>query len=79
MVLYREKYVLKGLKQITPSMRHNLDIAYNLCVSYKYEFHCKMCGKCCYQPHIIIRPEEIDRISSYIHIPLFKFISEYIT
>ncbi len=78
MAVYRGKYILQGLGQITPEMEHNLDIAYDICMSFKQDFPCEMCGKCCHQPHIAVRPGEIDRISSAAGIPLFTFMSDYL-
>lgn len=78
MAVYRGKYVLQGLGTITPEMEHNLDIAYEICMSYKDGFPCEMCGRCCHQPHIAVRPEEIDRVSSAAGIPLYTFMTEYL-
>ena len=38
MAIYRGKYILEGLGTITPQMEHNLDIAYDICMSYKDKF-----------------------------------------
>ena len=35
MAVYRGKYVLEGLGSISPEMEHNLDIAYDVCMSYR--------------------------------------------
>jgi hypothetical protein len=78
MAVYRGKYVLHGLKEVTPDMKNDLDLAYDICMSYKDDFPCEMCGRCCRQPNIIIRPEEVDRISFASKIPLHEFISGYI-
>lgn len=78
MAVYRGKYILQGLGTISPGMEHNLDLAYGICMSYKQDFPCEMCGRCCHQPHIIVRPEEIERVSSAAGIPLFTFMSEYL-
>ena len=59
MAVYRGKYILEGLGAIGPEMEHNLDLAYEVCMSYREGFPCEMCGRCCHQPHIIVRPEEI--------------------
>ena len=72
MAVYRGKYILEGLGSITPEMEHNLDLAYGICMSYKEDFPCEMCGRCCHQPHIVVRPEEIDRISSSANIPTYR-------
>ena len=44
MAIYRGKYILEGLGTITPQMEHNLDIAYEICMSYKDKFPCEMCA-----------------------------------
>lgn len=78
MAVYRGKYILEGLPSISPEMEHNLDIAYEICMSFKDSFPCEMCGKCCHQPHIIVRPDEIDRITSAAGIPIPVFLREYL-
>lgn len=78
MAVYRGKYILEGLDEITPEMEHNLDIAYEICLSYKDDFPCEMCGRCCYQPNIIIRPEEIDRVASAANLTAFMFRRSYV-
>lgn len=78
MAVYKEKYILKGLKEITPEMEKDLDLAYGICMQYRKEQHCEMCGKCCHQPNIIILPEEIDRIAYAANIPLHIFIRDNI-
>lgn len=78
MAVYRGKYVLEGLDEITPDMEHNLDVAYDICLSYKDEFPCAMCGRCCHQPNIIIRPEEIERVASAANTSVFMFMREYV-
>jgi Fe-S-cluster containining protein len=78
MVLYRGKYDLRGLAEISPEMREDLDQAYGICMEYKEEFPCEMCGKCCHQPNIIIRPEEVDRISTAAGIDLYTFMTQVV-
>ncbi len=78
MAVYRGKYILEGLDEITPNMEHNLDIAYEICLSYKDNFPCEMCGRCCHQPNIIIRPEEIDRVASAANLTPFMFRRNYV-
>lgn len=78
MAVYRGKYILEGLDEITPEMEHNLDIAYEICLSYKDNFPCEMCGRCCHQPNIIIRPEEIDRVASAANLTPFMFRLNYV-
>jgi len=78
MAVYRNKYILQGLKEITPEMEKDLDLAYDVCMGLREEFRCEMCGKCCHQPNIIILPEEVDRISASAGIPLYEFITKYI-
>jgi len=78
MAVYRGKYILEGLDEITPDMEHNLDIAYEICMSYRGGFPCEMCGRCCHQPNIIIRPEEIDRVASAAKLTTFMFTRNYV-
>lgn len=78
MAVYKGKYILQGLGTITPEMEHDLDIAYDICMSHREDFPCEMCGKCCHQPNIIIRPEEIDRVATAGGIPLYTFMTEYV-
>lgn len=78
MAVYRGKYILQDLGTISPEMEHNLDIAYEICMSFKENFPCEMCGKCCHQPNIVVLPEEIDRISSAAGIPLYDFLRDYL-
>lgn len=78
MAVYRGKYELEGLARITPEMEKDLDLAYDLCMSLRNEFPCEMCGRCCHQPNIIVRPEEVDRISYAAGIDLFTFMTEYV-
>jgi hypothetical protein len=79
MAVYRRKYVLQGLKEISPEMEKDLDLAYGICMSYKDEFPCEMCGRCCHQPNIVVLPEEVDRLSASSGIPLHDFITKYLT
>ena len=77
MALYRGKYILEGLDEITPEMEHNLDIAYEICMSYR-DIPCEMCGRCCHQPNIVILPGEIDRVADAAKIPPFMFRRNYV-
>ncbi len=78
MAVYRGKYILEGLGSINSQMEHNLDIAYDICMSYKDEFPCETCGRCCHQPEIVIRPEEIERISYAADVPIYDFMKDYL-
>ncbi len=78
MAKYRGKYILDGLGTISPEMEKDLDLAYEICMSYKVDFPCHMCGRCCHQPHIIVQPHEVDRISSAARIPLYDFMRDYL-
>ena len=78
MAVYKGKYILKGLKEISPEMEKDLDIAFSICMSYKDAFPCEMCGKCCHQPYITIRPEEVDSVAHAAGIPLHIFVSKNI-
>lgn len=78
MVLYRGKYNLAGLKEIPPDMLRDLDLAYDVCQTLKDNYPCEMCGRCCHQPHIAVRAEEIDSVSCAAGIDLFTFATQYI-
>ena len=75
MAVYRGKYILQGLEEITPEMEHNLDIAYEICMSYR-DIPCETCGKCCHQPNIIVLPEETERVATAAGIPHDRFMEE---
>jgi Fe-S-cluster containining protein len=79
MAVYRGKYVLQGLKTITPEMEKDLDLAYDICMSYKDDFPCEMCGRCCHQPNITVLPDEVDRLAAAAGVPLHIFISKFIS
>ena len=59
-------------------MKKDLDLSYDICMSYKDEFPCEMCGRCCHQPNIVVLPGEVDRIAEAAKIPLHDFITQYI-
>ena len=71
MVLYRGKYELDGLAAISPEMEKDLDMAYGICQSLRDELPCEMCGRCCHQPNIIVRPEEVDRVATAAGVDLY--------
>lgn len=78
MAIYRGRYILQGLGEISPAMEKDLDLAYEICNEYHNNFQCEECGKCCYQKLITILPEEVDRISTAAKIPLGEFMSSYV-
>jgi hypothetical protein len=78
MAVYRERYILQGLGEISPEMEKDLDLAYDLCEALNEEFPCEECGKCCHQELITVLPEEVDRVSSAANIPLGEFMSSYV-
>ncbi|MDR1405235.1 MAG: YkgJ family cysteine cluster protein [Candidatus Methanoplasma sp.] len=78
MAVYRGKYILHGLKEISPEMERDLDAAYDICMSYKEGFPCEMCGRCCCQPNIVMLPGEVDRVAHAAGVPLHKFVTEYL-
>lgn len=78
MAVYRGRYILQGLGEISPAMEKDLDLAYEICEEYHNDFQCEECGKCCYQKLITILPEEVDRISAAAKIPLGEFMSSYV-
>lgn len=78
MVLYRGKYILEGLDEIPPEMLRDLDLAYDACDSLKEAHPCEMCGKCCHQPFITVRDEEVEKISDYMHTDPLSFVMDYL-
>lgn len=78
MAVYRGRYILQGLGEISPAMEKDLDLAYGICEEYQNSFQCEECGKCCYQKLITILPEEVDRISTAAKVPLGEFMSSYV-
>ncbi|MGI6472485.1 MAG: YkgJ family cysteine cluster protein [Candidatus Methanomethylophilaceae archaeon] len=78
MAVYRERYILQGLGEISPEMEKDLDIAYGLCEELHNEFPCEECGRCCHQELITLLPEEVDRVSSASGVPLGEFMSSYV-
>lgn len=78
MALYRGKYELADLARISPEMELDLDQAYAICEAYREEFPCEMCGRCCHQANIIIRPEEVERIAAAGGHDLGTFMSEVV-
>lgn len=76
MALYRGRYDLRGLDRITPEMEKDLDLAYGICMSYKDTVPCEMCGRCCHQPNIIIRPEEVERVAAASGCDLGTFLTK---
>ena len=59
-------------------MLRDLDIAYELCQTLKDESPCEMCGRCCHQPFITVRDEEVVPISEYIKMDPYDFVMEYL-
>ena len=78
MVIYRGKYELDGLGAISPQMKIDLDKAFFICETLRSELTCHQCGKCCHQPNIIVRPEEVERISAAAGTDLYTFMTEYV-
>ncbi|MCL2148091.1 MAG: YkgJ family cysteine cluster protein [Methanomassiliicoccaceae archaeon] len=78
MAVYRGKYILQGLREITPEMEGDLDLAYGICMGYKAAFPCEMCGRCCHQPNIAVLPGEVDRVAAAAGIPLHEFVGNHI-
>jgi hypothetical protein len=66
------------LDEIPPDMLRDLDIAYELCQTLKDESPCEMCGRCCHQPFITVRDEEVVPISEYIRMDPYDFVMEYL-
>lgn len=78
MALYRGKYILEGLEKIPPEMLRDLDLAYDACLSLKKKYPCEMCGKCCHQPFITVRDEEVERISEFVGTDPLTFVMNYL-
>ena len=76
--LYRGKYILDGLDEIPPDMLRDLDMAYDICQGLKDEHPCEMCGRCCHQPFITVRDEEVASIAEYMQIEPYDFVMDYL-
>ena len=59
-------------------MLRDLDMAYDICQELRDNSECKMCGKCCHQPFITVRDEEVASISDYVGMNPFDFVMEYL-
>ena len=59
-------------------MLRDLDMAYDICQELRDNSRCSMCGKCCHQPFITVRDEEVERISDYVDMNPFDFVMEYL-
>ncbi|MCL1905272.1 MAG: YkgJ family cysteine cluster protein [Methanomassiliicoccaceae archaeon] len=78
MAVYRDKYILEGLDEIPEEMKRDLDLAYDICERLHDSSPCAMCGKCCHQPNINVRDEEIGGIASRLKMTEEEFIDEYL-
>lgn len=78
MAIYRGKYILEGLDSIPPEMEKDLDLAYDLCSELKASSPCAMCGKCCHQPFITVRDEEVERVAAGAGMEMYDFIMEHL-
>lgn len=78
MAIYRGRYDLAGLDRISPEMEADLDQAYAICEGMRREFPCEMCGRCCHQPNIIVRPEEVERVAAAGNLDLGTFMSDVV-
>ena len=78
MAIYRGKYILQGLDSIPPEMERDLDLAYDLCKELKDTSPCEMCGRCCHQPFITVRDQEVDRVAAAAGVDLYTFATEYL-
>ena len=79
MAIYRERYILDGLDEIPPDMLRDLDIAYDLCQTLKDTSPCEMCGKCCHQPFITVRDEEVESVAQAAGTDAVSFMFQYLT
>ena len=79
MAIYRDRYILDGLDEIPPNMLRDLDIAYDLCQTLKDTSPCEMCGKCCHQPFITVRDEEVESVAQVAGTDAVSFMFQYLT
>ena len=79
MAIYRDRYILDGLDEIPPDMLRDLDIAYDLCQTLKDTSPCEMCGKCCHQPFITVRDEEVESVAQVAGTDAVSFMFQYLT
>lgn len=79
MAIYRDRYILDGLDEIPPDMLRDLDIAYDLCQTLKDTSPCEMCGKCCHQPFITVRDEEVESVAQATGTDAVSFMFQYLT
>ena len=79
MAIYRDRYILDGLDEIPPDMLRDLDIAYDLCQTLKDTSPCDMCGKCCHQPFITVRDEEVESVAQAAGTDAVSFMFQYLT
>ena len=79
MAIYRDRYILDGLDEIPPDMLRDLDIAYDLCQTLKDTSPCEMCGKCCHQPYITVRDEEVESVAQAAGTDAVSFMFQYLT
>ena len=79
MAIYRDRYILDGLDEIPPDMLRDLDLAYDLCQSLKDSSPCEMCGRCCHQPFITVRDEEVESVAQAAGTNAVSFMFQYLT
>ena len=79
MAIYRDRYILDGQDEIPPDMLRDLDIAYDLCQTLKDTSPCEMCGKCCHQPFITVRDEEVESVAQVAGTDAVSFMFQYLT
>lgn len=79
MAIYRDRYILDGLDEISSDMLRDLDIAYDLCQTLKDTSPCEMCGKCCHQPFITVRDEEVESVAQAAGTDAVSFMFQYLT
>ncbi|MDY0293951.1 MAG: YkgJ family cysteine cluster protein [Candidatus Methanomethylophilaceae archaeon] len=78
MAVYRGRYILQGLDDIPPQMEADLDLAYGICETLRTESPCSLCGRCCSQPFITIRDEEVDTVAAAAGIEIYDFVLSYL-
>jgi len=78
MAIYRGKYILDGLDEIPENMMNDLDLAFDVCMALRNAGGCECCGKCCRQPFITVMDEEVERISDYLGMNAYDFVTQYL-
>lgn len=73
---YRDKYLIDD--SLTPELRRDLDLAYEVATRINERVNCEGCGVCCHQKRIVILEREIAPIASKLGISEEEFINRYL-